>query len=324
MLKWIDIVKYCNNGKPSPDQRIEKTEMEWKEILSPEQFQITRLKGTERANSSEMCSLFQPGIYQCVCCKSELFDAQEKFDSGSGWPSFTQPIKVNSVAYKKDVSYGMTRVEALCNSCDSHLGHVFPDGPEPSGLRYCMNALSLEKKENILETATFGGGCFWCTEAIFENLKGVQKVLSGYSGGELSNPTYREVCSGRTGHAEVIQISFDPSQISFEDLAIVHLSTHNPSLLNQQGADKGTQYRSIILYHNDVQLEKSKEVIFEFSKHLDKPIVTELKKFEVFYEAEAAHQNYFSSDPEKPYCQNVIAPKLARFKDILKDKLKPI
>lgn len=322
MLKWIDIIKYSNNGNPSPAQRIEKPEMEWKEILSPEQFQITRLKGTERANSSEMCSLFEPGIYQCVCCKTELFDAQEKFDSGSGWPSFTQPIEPNSVAYHKDLSFGMVRVEALCNSCDSHLGHVFPDGPEPSGLRYCMNAISLEKKESQIEKATFGGGCFWCTEAIFENLKGVLTLKSGYSGGEISNPTYREVCSGKTGHAEVIQISFDPKQISFEDLAIIHLSTHNPTLLNQQGADKGTQYRSIILYHNKEQLEISKEVISEFSKHYDKAIVTELKNYEVFFEAESSHQNYYSSDPEKPYCQNVIAPKLARFKEILKDKLK--
>lgn len=322
MLKWIDIVKFTNKGNPKPDKRVEKTRDEWEEILSPDQFQITRLKGTERANSSEMCSLFEPGIYQCVCCKTKLFDAQEKFDSGSGWPSFTQPIKENAVAYIKDSTFGMVRIEATCNTCDSHLGHVFPDGPVPSGLRYCMNALSLEKQETKTEMATFGGGCFWCTEAIFENLKGVEKVRSGFSGGEITNPTYREVCSGRTGHTEVIQISYNPEEISFEDLAIVHLATHNPCLLNQQGADKGSQYRSIILYHNEDQLTATKEVIAEYSKHYESEIVTEVKKFEAFYEAEENHQNYFSSNPEKPYCQNVIKPKLAKFKDILKSHSK--
>tara|TARA_R110002124_G_scaffold68426_4_gene185180 strand:+ start:861 stop:1310 length:450 start_codon:yes stop_codon:yes gene_type:complete len=145
MLKWSDIVKFTNHSNPKPDQRLEKSLEEWREILNPEQFQITRLKGTERPNSSELCSLFEPGVYQCLCCKTELFDAQEKFESGSGWPSFTQPIKINRIAYHKDISFGMTRVEALCNTCDAHLGHVFPDGPEPSGLRYCINAISLEK-----------------------------------------------------------------------------------------------------------------------------------------------------------------------------------
>ena len=145
MLNWSNIIHFASKGNPQPEKRIEKTEAEWKKTLSSEEFQITRLKGTERAFSSDMCTLFEPGIYQCKCCSTLLFDANEKFESGSGWPSFTQPIKKNAIAYHKDTSYGMIRVETTCNTCDAHLGHVFPDGPEPSGLRYCINALSLKK-----------------------------------------------------------------------------------------------------------------------------------------------------------------------------------
>lgn len=147
MLDWNDIIKFTNKENPTPPRRVEKTDSEWKELLSPEEFQITRLKGTERANSSDMCSLFEPGKYACKCCKTPLFDASVKFESGTGWPSFTQPIDESHVGYIKDVSFGMIRVEVTCNICDSHLGHVFPDGPEPSGLRYCVNAISLEKME---------------------------------------------------------------------------------------------------------------------------------------------------------------------------------
>ena len=145
MLKWSDIIKIGNNANPAPDKRVEKTEEEWKQILTPEEFKVTRLKGTERPFSSEMCSLFEPGKYACVCCGTVLFDSDEKFESGTGWPSFTQPIKENAIAYHKDETYGMIRVETVCNSCDAHLGHVFQDGPKPSGLRYCMNAVALKK-----------------------------------------------------------------------------------------------------------------------------------------------------------------------------------
>jgi methionine-R-sulfoxide reductase len=145
MLKWNDVLAYAKNGNPAPDQKVTKTDAEWRAQLTPEQFQVTRQAGTERAFSSEMCSLFEPGIYSCVCCGTLLFDASEKFESGTGWPSFTQPIKENAIAYNADHSYGMVRVETVCNTCGAHLGHVFPDGPKPSGLRYCMNAVSLKK-----------------------------------------------------------------------------------------------------------------------------------------------------------------------------------
>ncbi len=145
MTNWNNVIRLASQGNPPPPRRVEKTEAEWKELLDEEQYRVTRQQGTERPHSSDMCSLFEPGVYSCVCCATPLFDSSEKFDSGTGWPSFTQPIEASHIAYHKDTSFGMTRVETLCNVCDAHLGHVFPDGPAPSGLRYCINAVSLTK-----------------------------------------------------------------------------------------------------------------------------------------------------------------------------------
>ncbi len=143
MLTWKDIVSYATNGNPEPDRRLVRSDEEWKKILTAEQYKITRLKGTEPPGSGEYCHLYVPGVYQCVCCGTLLFDSSLKFESESGWPSFTQPIKPNAIKYKKDTSFGMIRIEALCNTCDAHLGHVFPDGPEPSGLRFCINSAAI-------------------------------------------------------------------------------------------------------------------------------------------------------------------------------------
>lgn len=144
MILWKDILKFSNSGTPKPDFRIEKTESEWKLLLTPEQFRITRKKGTEAPHSGALCSSFDEGQYNCVCCNEPLFDSTIKFNSSSGWPSFTQPIKENAIKYNKDTTFGMHRVEVVCNTCDGHLGHVFPDGPEPSGLRYCVNSESMK------------------------------------------------------------------------------------------------------------------------------------------------------------------------------------
>jgi peptide methionine sulfoxide reductase msrA/msrB len=322
MLKWIDIIKFTSKGNPVPPSRVEKTEDEWKLILDSEQFRVARLKGTERAYSSEMCSLFEPGLYACVCCGNHLFDSGEKFESGSGWPSFTQPLEENVVGYHSDESFGMRRIEALCNICDAHLGHVFPDGPNPSGLRYCINAVSLQKVTKTYETATFGGGCFWCTEAVFLRLKGVQKVESGYSGGHIDNPTYREICSGLTGHAEVIKITFDPNTISYEELLLVFMTTHDPTTLNQQGADRGTQYRSSIMYHDDLQLKTATALINELQSHYNNAIVTEIVPATVFFKAEDYHQNYYNLHQGEGYCQAVIRPKLVKLEKLYVEKLK--
>lgn len=144
MITWKDVIHFAVNGNPTPDKRVEKTNEEWSTLLTPEQFRITRLKGTERPFSGELCSIFEEGTYSCVCCDTPLFDSTIKFNSSSGWPSFTQPIKENAIQYIKDSSHGMVRVEVVCNTCDGHLGHVFPDGPEPSGLRYCINSESMK------------------------------------------------------------------------------------------------------------------------------------------------------------------------------------
>jgi len=147
MLKWLDILSFASKGTPAPDCRIDKTPEEWRRELTPEQFRIMRNKGTEAPFSGEYCESHVPGKYACACCGTLLFDSSLKFDSGTGWPSFTQPVRENAISYVKDTSYGMIRVEVLCNACDAHLGHVFPDGPEPSGLRYCINSVSIKLKD---------------------------------------------------------------------------------------------------------------------------------------------------------------------------------
>jgi len=149
MLKWADVLNLAKGGNPAPDRKVVKTDAEWRAQLSAEEYHVTRQAGTERAFSSEMCSLFEPGIYSCLCCEIVLFDASEKFESHTGWPSFTQPIKENVIAYRFDGPAFLKRVETICNTCDAHLGHVFPDGPAPSGLRYCMNAVALRKAAKI-------------------------------------------------------------------------------------------------------------------------------------------------------------------------------
>ncbi len=175
-----------------------------------------------------------------------------------------------------------------------------------------------------LDTATFGEGCFWCTEAIFQRLKGVVSVTAGYSGGTVPNPSYEQVCTGETGHAEVSQIVFDPREMSFVELLRVFWSTHDPTTLNRQGADVGTQYRSVIFYHNEAQKEAAEHYKKELdkSKVFDKPVVTQIEPFKVFYKAENYHQNYYNNNPNKPYCSLVITPKVEKFEKIFKNDLK--
>ncbi len=167
------------------------------------------------------------------------------------------------------------------------------------------------------EAVVFGGGCFWCTEAVFAELKGVTSVLPGYAGGHTENPTYREVCSEQTGHAEVSKVQFDPAQISFRDLLSVFFATHNPTTLNRQGADSGTQYRSVILYGNNDQKEQSKAFIEDLGKSgaFSDPVVTEVVPLEIFYEAEPEHKQFYLANPDSMYCQIVIRPKMAKFRE---------
>lgn len=175
-----------------------------------------------------------------------------------------------------------------------------------------------------LETATLAGGCFWCTEAVFDDLKGVQDVVSGYSGGHKENPTYQEVCSDTTGHAEVVQIKFDPSELSYEDLLRVFFTVHDPTTLNRQGNDIGKSYRSAIFYHNDEQKQAAEKIIDEITKEgiYDNPIVTEVAAFDKFWPAEDYHNEYFTNNPNQPYCAAVVAPKVAKFRQKFADRVK--
>ena len=179
-------------------------------------------------------------------------------------------------------------------------------------------------ENNLQETATLAAGCFWCVEAVFDDLKGVEDVVSGYAGGHTENPTYQEVCSETTGHAEVVQIKFDPEMLSFADLLRVFFSVHDPTTLNRQGNDVGSSYRSAIFYHSDEQKQTAEEIIKEVTEAAiyDKPIVTEVTEFTNFYAAENYHQEYFSNNPNQPYCAAVVAPKVAKFRKNFVDRLK--
>jgi peptide-methionine (S)-S-oxide reductase len=196
-------------------------------------------------------------------------------------------------------------------------------------LLLCVLALGQTKSTNKMnnqniETATLGAGCFWCVEAVLERINGVSSVESGYSGGKISNPTYKEVCSGLTGHAEVVQVHFDPAEISFSKILEIFFKTHNPTTLNRQGADVGTQYRSVIFYHSEEQLKVAKEVKEMLGKAgvWPDPIITEISPFTKFYKAEDYHQDYFANNKKQPYCQMVITPKLEKFEKAFRDYLK--
>lgn len=193
----------------------------------------------------------------------------------------------------------------------------------------CLFALSLSgfaqnKKALNLETITLGGGCYWCVEAVYENLDGVKSVVSGFSGGKVANPTYEEVCTGETGHAEVVQITYDKSVTDINEIFKVFFTVHDPTTLNRQGADVGTQYRSVIFYKNDEQRKAAQSIIAELNKAkvYNSPIVTKVEPFTKFYKAEDYHQNYYANNKSQPYCKMVIQPKLEKFEKVFKNKLK--
>lgn len=314
VLTWPDVLELASAGSPEPDRVVEKSDKEWQALLTPEQYRVMRQHGTEQPFESHSCGKEEEGSYACAACGSLLFEANERFESGTGWPSFSQPLKENAVAYSVDNSHGMSRVETVCNSCGGHLGHVFPDGPGPGGLRFCLNGVALRKVDTVLAKATFGGGCFWCTEAMFQQLRGVETVVSGYCGGASSDPTYAEVCSGETGHAEVIELSYDAQKISYEELLRVHLGSHDPTTLNRQGADIGTQYRSVVFYRDEDERQTAEQVFADYAEKTGRSPVTELAAFERFYPAEELHQNYYRLNTQAGYCEAVIAPKLAKFR----------
>jgi methionine-S-sulfoxide reductase len=187
-----------------------------------------------------------------------------------------------------------------------------------------LNGFAQAKKTSNLETITVGGGCYWCVEAVYENLNGVKSVVSGFSGGKVANPTYEEVCTGTTGHAEVVQITYDKSVTDLNEIFKVFFTVHDPTTLNRQGADVGTQYRSVIFYKNEEQKKAAQSIIAELNKAkvYDSPIVTKVEPFTKFYKAEDYHQNYYANNKNQPYCKMVIQPKIEKFEKVFKDKLK--
>lgn len=306
-------------GLPTDDAELRR-------ILTPEQYRVMKLNGTERPFANAYWDNHDSGIYVDALSGDPLFSSRDKFDSGTGWPSFTQPIEKGSVTVHEDMSLGMRRVEVRSARSDSHLGHVFDDGPEPAGLRYCINSASLRfvpaaelsakgygryapgfglpdaaptpAPAPREETATFGAGCFWGVESAFRTVPGVTEVAVGYMGGTTANPSYPEVCTGRTGHAEVAQVRFDPARVSYRRLVEFFFRLHDPTTLNRQGPDVGTQYRSEIFVHTPEQERTAREVLAELaaSRRFRSPVVTRLTPAGPFWRAEEYHQRYFEKN----------------------------
>lgn len=314
----------------TPLPRVVLTDAEWKERLNPEQYRILRHAGTEAPFCGTLLDNKKTGVYTCAGCDLPLFSSDNKFNSGTGWPSFYQPIAAENIVEKVDRSHGMTRTEIVCARCEGHLGHVFDDGPKPTGQRHCLNSESLNFTESDrladlaeVAEAVLAGGCFWCVEAVFEELNGVHEVISGYTGGQ-SEATYKQVTTGTTGHAESVKIVYNPKVISYEALLRVHFATHNPTTLNRQGADVGTHYRSAIFYRNDREKALAQAFIADLTeqKVYNAPIVTTLEPLKEFYVAEEYHQNYVCNNPGDSYVRAVALPKVEKVREKFAEKLK--
>ncbi|MGH7805247.1 MAG: bifunctional methionine sulfoxide reductase B/A protein, partial [Candidatus Binatia bacterium] len=289
-----------------------RSEAEWRKLLSPEQYAVLREEDTERAHSSPLVGEKREGTYLCAGCDLALFASATKYDSKTGWPSFWAPLE-NAIATREEgIQYFYPRTEVHCRRCGGHLGHIEKDGPPPTGLRYCINGAALRfASANAIadppgasrERATFAAGCFWHVEAAFRKVPGVLEVVSGYTGGTRENPTYEEVCADTTGHAEAVEIEFDPRVTSYDRLLEVFWSEHDPTTLNRQGWDVGSQYRSAIFFHSPEQkraAEASKERL-EMSGRHENPIVTQILPAEKFHRAEEKHQRYFEKHPEEEH-----------------------
>ncbi len=319
---------------------VRKTSQQWRETLTGEQYHIVREAGTERPFTGALLGNTDEGVYACVACGLPLFDSKAKFKSGTGWPSFFEPIARDNVAERTDRTLGMVRTEIRCGRCNGHVGHVFDDGPRPTGLRYCLNSAALaftptadlrtladpalNQQAPSPSTAVLAGGCFWCVEAVFEEIDGVLVARSGYAGDSRGTARYGLVSSGKTRHAEAVQIIYDPTTITYEDLLRVHLATHDPTQLNRQGNDIGRQYRSAIFYANEQERAAAGAVIAELTEKgtYRDPIVTTLEPLTEFYPAEAYHQDYVRLNPNDGYVRAVALPKVHKARKLFKDRLK--
>ncbi len=274
-------------------------------ILTPKEEEVILYKGTEVPFTGDLYTLHDAGTYICKRCNNPLYNSADKFDAHCGWPSFDDEIKG---AVLRHLDADGRRTEILCSNCGAHLGHVFlGEGFTEKNTRHCVNSISMNfipegaTLPQKLEVALFASGCFWGTEYHLQKVKGVVSTDVGYTGGKTDYPTYKQVCSGLTGHAETVRVLFDPTQVSYEELVKLFFETHDQSQIDRQGPDVGTQYRSAIFYADEVQKATAEKLIAQL-KEKGYKVATEVTKASVFWPAEKYHQDYYRNNGSSPYC----------------------